>query len=68
LFPRKAPASGSIKVNFDGGSRGNPRDFSFGGIIGDELGQWIMGFSGSCGNITNINVELHAIFLGLQAT
>lgn len=38
----------------------------FGGIIGDNIGQWYGGYSGSCGLSTNLKAELFAILQGMQ--
>lgn len=57
-----------IKVNIDGSSIGNPGRSGFWGLLRNSLGGWIIGFDGSCGYTTNINVELRAISYGLQIT
>lgn len=60
------PAPNSFKLNTDGSFLGNPGNAGYGGLIRDLLGQWIMGYSGSCGIATCLLVELMAIYCGLK--
>lgn len=60
------PIGNSIKVNVDGSSFGNPGRAGFGGCIRNSCGEWISGFSGTCGCTSNINAELLAICHGLN--
>jgi len=57
---------GYIKVNVDGSSFGNPGNASFGGLLRNNSGVWIHGFSRSCGRASNLLAELSAIWRGLQ--
>ncbi|PNX68839.1 ribonuclease H, partial [Trifolium pratense] len=38
----------------------------FGGLIRNDIGEWMHGFSGSCGHASNLLAELYAILKGLQ--
>lgn len=53
-------------MNVDGSSFGNPGNAGFGGLIRNNFGEWITGFSGSCGISTSMNAELLAIADGLK--
>jgi hypothetical protein len=66
LVSWKPPSGAAVKLNVDGSSLGNPGRSGFGGLIRDTNGNWLLGFSGSCGITTNINAELQAIFYGLE--
>jgi ribonuclease HI len=59
--------NGSVfELNVDGSSFGNSSHGSFGGLIRNNIGEWMHGFSGSCGRASNILAELYAILKGLQ--
>ena len=60
------PPEDFIKINVDGSSFGNPGNAGFGGLLRNNRGNWIHGFSGSCGRATNLLAELSAIWKGLQ--
>ncbi|CAL0331035.1 unnamed protein product [Lupinus luteus] len=60
------PSENSYKVNVDGSSFGNPSRLGFGGLIRNNLGEWISGFSGFCGIASNLHAGLLAIFHGLN--
>lgn len=60
------PPDNVIKVNVDGSSLGNPGPAGFGGLIRNHLGEWICGFSGSCGFADNLAAELQGINYGLE--
>ena len=49
---------GYIKINVDGSSFGNPDNASFRGLLRNDMGIWIQGFSGSCGRACNLLAEL----------
>jgi hypothetical protein len=66
LVSWKPPSGATVKLNVDGSSLGNPGCSGFGGLICDTNGNWLLGFSGSCGITTNINAELQAIFYSLE--
>jgi len=55
-----------IKVNVDGSSLSNPGRSSFGGLIRNNNGDWLLGFSGFCGITSCLAAELYAIFHGLR--
>lgn len=59
------PEFGTLKINVDGSSLGNPGNAGFEGVICDHLGRWVLGFNGSIGVGTNILVELQAFYHGL---
>jgi ribonuclease HI len=50
----------------DGSSFGNPGRGGFSGLIRNDIGEWMHGFSGSCGRASNLMEELYAILKGLQ--
>nr|ABN09101.1 Ribonuclease H [Medicago truncatula] len=60
------PTAPGLKINVDGSSFGNPGRAGFGGLIRNDVGGWIHGFSESCGRVSNLLVELYAILNGLQ--
>lgn len=53
-------------LKVDGSSRGNPRPADFGGLVRNDMGGFIVGFSGSVGFYEILQAELLAIFHGLQ--
>lgn len=52
----------------DDSSLANQGRSGYGGLLRDYLGNWLVDFVGSCGIISNVNVELQAILYGLQMT
>lgn len=60
------PEGETVKLNVDGSSFGNPGRSGYGGLIRNNSGGWLIGFSGSCGYSTNLNAELQAILYGLD--
>lgn len=60
------PLGNIIKVNVDGSSLGNHGPAGFGGLIRNNAGEWICGFSGSCGYADNLTAEVHAIKHGVE--
>ncbi|KAF7833479.1 putative ribonuclease H protein At1g65750 family [Senna tora] len=58
------PMNGWWKMNCDGACEGNLRPFSIGGILRDNLGNWISGFSGFIGDGTALKAELWGITMG----
>lgn len=50
-----------MKLNFDGASKGNPRDFGFGAIIRNNIGDTIYGVYGGLGLSTNNEAEIRAL-------
>ena len=61
------PAIGSIKVNVDGSRSKNPSRAGFGGLLRDNVGDWIFGFSGFLGDRDILFAELASIKAGLLA-
>lgn len=57
---------GTIKINVDGSFFCNPGLARFGDLMRNHMGEWISGFSGSCGIASNLFAELLAIFMGLN--
>ncbi|KAF7807491.1 Transposon TX1 uncharacterized [Senna tora] len=55
-----------LKINTDGNSLGNPSRAGFGGIIRDDNGSWILGFSDQLGITSCTHVELAEIHQGLM--
>lgn len=52
------PIQGWMKLNTDGSSLGNPRIARSGGVVRDEQGNWIVGFSRRIGKTTSYLAEL----------
>ena len=44
----------------------NPRRAGFGGVISNDIGEWVIGFSSFLGSSTNVHAELKALWFGLQ--
>lgn len=61
-----APIDNIVKLNVDGSSLDNPGGSGFCGLIRNDKGEWLIGFSGFCGITTNLNAELMAIDHGLS--
>ena len=59
------PLVGYIKVNVDD-SYGNHGNAGFGGLLRNDRGIWVHGFSRFCGRSSNLLAELSAIWRGLQ--
>lgn len=59
------PPLNFYQLNFDGASKGNPRNFGFGGIIRDHKGAPISTYLGSKGWDTNNSTELEGLWQGL---
>lgn len=55
-----------MKLNVDGSSLGNPGKAGFGGLFRNSNGEWLAGFSGSCGISSNLKAELLVIAHGLD--
>jgi ribonuclease HI len=62
----KPPPAGSLKLNFDGASKGNPGMTGMGGVIRDSDGNIIWLYAGSLGNSTNNAAEFRALETGLE--
>lgn len=62
----RPPDDGAVKLNVDGSSFGNPGRSGYGGVLRNWLGEWLLGFSRSCGFTTNLTAELFAIACGLK--
>jgi len=54
------------KLNVDGASKGNPGAAGAGGIIRDQFGNWITGFTLNLGYCTSVKAELAALLQGLK--
>lgn len=59
------PMVGSVKINVDRSSLGNPGPPCFGGLIRDAQGEWVARFKGSIGVSQILLAELIAIYHGL---
>ena len=59
------PSSGWRKLNTDGSSLGNPGLAGGGGVIREESGNWVVGFSRKIGVTSNFDAELWALRDGL---
>lgn len=55
-----------IKVYVDGSSLSNPGRSDFGGLIRNNNGDWLLGFSEFCGITSCLAAELYVIFHGLR--
>ena len=53
-------------LNLDGNSIGNLGLSGFGGVIRDSNFHFIIGYVSACGVISNLNVEIQAIYHGLK--
>jgi hypothetical protein len=62
----KPPPVGSLKMNFDRASKGNPGRIVMGGEIRDSKGNIIWLYVGSLGNSTNNTVEFGALETDLE--
>ncbi|KAF7824839.1 ribonuclease H [Senna tora] len=62
----EAPTLGTVKINVDGSSLGNPGKAGIGGLIRDSDGEWIIGFTASIGFNKILYAELLAIKYGLE--
>ncbi|KAF7839279.1 reverse transcriptase [Senna tora] len=60
------PLEGWWKLNTDGACSGNPGPFAIGGIIRNQDGNWISGFSGYIGFGSALKAELWAISNGIR--
>ncbi|GMP90230.1 hypothetical protein CsSME_00041449 [Camellia sinensis var. sinensis] len=56
---------GTLKLNVDGCSKGNPGQAGYGGLLQDETGTWIWGYYGNLGHCSGVEAELWAIYRGL---
>ncbi|KAF7828542.1 reverse transcriptase [Senna tora] len=54
------------KLNCDGACSGNPGPFAIGGLIRDEYGNWVKGFSSFIGYGIAFTAEVWAIIVGLK--
>ncbi|CAL5427518.1 unnamed protein product [Camellia sinensis] len=57
--------AGTLKLNTDGCSKGDPRQAGYGGLLRDEAGTWIWGYYGYLGHYSSVEAELWAIYRGL---
>jgi hypothetical protein len=62
----KSSPVGSLKLNFDRVSKGNPGMTGMGGVIRDSDGNIIWLYVGSLGNSTNNATEFGALEIGLE--
>ncbi|KAJ1379445.1 Ribonuclease H domain [Sesbania bispinosa] len=60
------PLEGFIKLNTDGSRSSSSQRLGFGGVIRNDSGDWIIGFSGNGGTGYILKAELLAIFHGLS--
>jgi len=57
LVAWKPPLGATVKLNVDGSYLGNPSRSRFEYLIKDTNGNWLFGFSSSCGITTNMNAK-----------
>ena len=55
------PPLGFIKINSNRSSLGNPGVDGYGGLLRQDNGEWIMGFSGHVPRVNNLCVKLLAL-------
>ncbi|KAK1412939.1 hypothetical protein QVD17_34560 [Tagetes erecta] len=60
------PKSGWLKLNTDGSSLGNPGASSYGGVIRNDCGEWVLGYVGNIGFDTSLASEIWGITMGLR--
>ncbi|XP_028112975.1 uncharacterized protein LOC114311106 [Camellia sinensis] len=56
---------GTLKLNTDGCSKGDPGQAGYGGLLRDDTGIWIWGYYGNLGHCTCLEAEIWAIYRGL---
>ncbi|CAA7012828.1 unnamed protein product [Microthlaspi erraticum] len=56
---------GWLKMNTDGASKGNPGAAAAGGVLSDEVGAWVCGFSLNLGICSAPLAELWGVYYGL---
>ncbi|KAF7832302.1 putative ribonuclease h protein [Senna tora] len=61
-----APTDGWFKLNTDGSCLGNPGDMAAAGIIRDQFGNWVSGFSKHLGFGNSLKAEMWALALGIK--
>ncbi|GLJ54044.1 hypothetical protein SUGI_1156720 [Cryptomeria japonica] len=61
-----APPKDWVKLNFDGASKGNPRDAGFGAIIRNNASKIVHGVYGGLGMATNNEAKIRALEAGLN--
>ncbi|KAI4297021.1 hypothetical protein L6164_036933 [Bauhinia variegata] len=66
FFGWNKPPKEFYKDNCDASAIANPGSTSFGGVIRDDQGIWIAGFSGKLGNTLVSLGELRSLFHGLK--
>jgi hypothetical protein len=66
LIGWKPPPPGFLKLNTDGSALGNPRPANAGGLIRDNNGKWIKGFSRVIGTTNSFAAELWGLRDGLE--
>ncbi|KAK9271694.1 hypothetical protein L1049_002057 [Liquidambar formosana] len=60
------PPPAWVKLNTDGSSRGNPGESAGGGLLRDDVGNWIVGFGVNIGVCSVFGAEFWALFHGLK--
>jgi ribonuclease HI len=61
-----APAKGSLRVNVDGGARGNPGPAAIAAVVQDAGGGLLEEHSEAIGTATNNVAEYRALLLGIE--
>lgn len=59
------PIAGTLKLNTDGCSKGDPGQAGYGGLLRDEASTWVWGYYGYLGHCSAVEAELWAIYRGL---
>jgi len=60
------PLNNIIRANVGDSSVSNPGRSSFGGLMRNHNGEWMLGLSGFCGITSCLTTELYVIFHGLR--
>ena len=62
------PPAGYMKINTDASVRMEQGRVSYGGIVRDDIGNWILGYYGFIGKTKITEAELWSIHQGLKIT
>ena len=60
------PGQGKLKLNIDGSAQGNSGLAGGGGVLRDDQGNWVLGYSRKIGRTTSFLAELWALRDGLH--
>ncbi|EOY32563.1 Uncharacterized protein TCM_040555 [Theobroma cacao] len=66
LIAWEKPWPSYVKLNVDGSAKGQPGEVTGGGIICDDKGNWIVGFTYKVGVLFSLTTELWALYQRLK--